>query len=142
MLRYGINGLYINPWNWIEHNRDKSVSETEYVSSSYSKLIRFARTYGVHIFLVAHTTKMEKDKVTNKYKVPTLYNISGSAHFYNKTHNGLCIYRDYETGIVDVYVQKVKQSWFGEIGFVSYTFNQLTRQYSFSSTSHIKKAFE
>jgi twinkle protein len=139
VLRHGINGLYINPWNWIEHNRENGVSETEYVSIAYSKLIRFARKYDVHIFLVAHTTKMEKEKDKNKYKIPTLYSISGSANFFNKTHNGICVYRDFESGMVDVYVQKVKQSWFGEIGFNSYSFNTLTRQYEFSSTNFIDK---
>ncbi|MFL5810047.1 MAG: CHC2 zinc finger domain-containing protein, partial [Flavisolibacter sp.] len=100
VLRYGIMALYLNPWNWIEHNRSPGMSETEYVSLVYSKIIRFARKYGVHVFLIAHTTKMQKDKKTKKYEVPTLYNISGSANFYNKTHYGIAIYRDFETGVV------------------------------------------
>jgi twinkle protein len=131
----GIKGLYINPWNWIEHKRHMGQSETEYVSDVLSKIIRFAKKRGVHVFLLAHTTKMQKDKNTKKYEVPTLYSISGSAHFYNKTHNGITIYRDFETGMVDVYVQKVKQSWLGQTGFSSYTYNTLTRQYQFVSSS-------
>lgn len=129
----GIKGLYINPWNWIEHKRHEGSSETEYVSEVLSKVIRFAKKRGVHVFLLAHTTKMQKDKVTKKYEVPTLYSISGSAHFYNKTHNGITIYRDFETGLVDVYVQKVKQSWLGQIGFSSYSYDTMTRQYRFVS---------
>jgi twinkle protein len=131
----GIKGLYINPWNWIDHKRPQGSSETEYVSEVLSKIIRFAKRRGVHVFLLAHTTKMQKDKETKKYEVPTLYSISGSAHFYNKTHNGITIYRDFETGLVDVYVQKVKQSWLGQTGFSSYTYNTLTRQYQFVNSS-------
>lgn len=135
VLRFGIKGLYINPWNWIEHNRDAGISETEYVSIVYTKIIKFARKYGVHVFLVAHTTKMLKDKAKNKYEVPTLYNISGSANFYNKTHNGVSVYRNFDSGIVDVYFQKVKQSWLGQTGFASYQYNTFTRQYSLVGTS-------
>jgi hypothetical protein len=78
---------------------------------------------------------------TKKYEVPTLYNISGSAHFYNKTHNGICIYRDFEAKKVDVYVQKVKWSWLGQTGWSSYSFDTETRQYGFLESSVIKKAY-
>jgi twinkle protein len=137
--RYGIQFLYINPWNWVDHNREPGISETEYVSISYTKLIRFARMYGVHIFNVAHTTKMEKDLKTGKYKIPSLYNINGSTNFYNKTHNGVCVYRDFETGMVDVYNQKVKQSWNGETGWSSYTFDTMIRKYNFVNSSILDK---
>jgi twinkle protein len=131
--KYGINAVRFNPWNWIDANRPAGMSETEWVSVVLSKLIRFARKWGVHVFLIAHTTKMQKDKVSGKYIVPNLYDISGSAHFFNKTHNGITVYRDDET--VDVYVQKVKQSWLGQKGFSTYRYNTFTRQYSFLSSS-------
>lgn len=127
--RKGIKGLYINPWNWIDHNRPNGLNETEYISLCLTKIIKFARKYSVHVFLLAHTTKMMKNSKTGKYEIPTLYNISGSAHFFNKCHNGITIYRDYAADTVDVYVQKVKQSWLGKIGFVSFKFDSLTRQY-------------
>lgn len=133
--RFGIKALYINPWNWIEHSRPAFMSETEYVSAVYTKIIQFARRFGVHVFIIAHTTKMTKDKQTKKYEVPTLYSISGSANFYNKTQNGVTVYRDFQTGIVDVYVQKVKQSWLGKIGFSSFSYNDQTRQYVFLESS-------
>lgn len=125
----GIKGLVINPWNYIEHNLAGGQSETLYVSECLTKLVAFLTKYGVHGFLIAHPTKINKDKNTKKYEVPTLYSISGSAHFFNKTHNGICIYRDFETNQVDVYVQKVKWSWLGKIGFCSFNFNTYTRQY-------------
>lgn len=133
--RFGMKILRINPWNWIELNRPPHLSETEYISLVLSKIIRFAKKWGVHVFLIAHTTKMQKDKETKKHNIPTLYDISGSAHFFNKAHNGFTVYRDMETNTVDVYVQKVKQSWLGKIGFSTYNYNSYTRQYSFVSCS-------
>lgn len=133
--KHGIKGLVFNPWNWIDHNRPEYLSETEYINQTLTKIIRFGRRWGVHIFIIAHTTKIEKDKKTGKYHVPTLYNISGSAHFYNKTHNGITVYRDFQANVTDVYVQKVKQSWLGQVGYSTYEFNTYTRQYKFLNSS-------
>lgn len=126
--RKGITGLLFDPWNCIEAKYGNE-SETKYVLTCLNKLINFLDKYKVHCILVAHPTKLQKNKQTNKYNVPTMYDISGSAHFFNRTHNGISVYRDFETGIVDIYVQKVKWSWLGKIGFCSFNFNTLTREY-------------
>lgn len=128
--RVGINALILNPWNCFEHNRKDGMSETEYVSSCMTMINNFDVKYGVHTFLIAHPTKINKKKDTGKYEVPTLYQISGSAHFFNKTFNGISVYRDFETNITDIYFQKIKWYWLGKIGFVSFNFNTETRQYT------------
>lgn len=138
VVQKGIKGLYLNPWNWIEHTRPAFMSETEYVSVALGKIVKWAKKHLVHVFLVAHTTKIAKDK-DGKYMIPNLYSISGSANFFNKTYNGICVYRNYETGVTDIYVQKVKQAWLGQIGFASYQFNTLTRQYQFLTSSVTQK---
>lgn len=126
--RKGINGLLFDPWNCIEHKYGEE-SETKYVLTCLNKLINFLDRYKVHCFLVAHPTKLQKDKKTGKYEVPTLYNISGSAHFFNRTHNGISVWRDFQSNLTDVHVQKVKCSWLGKLGFASFTYNTFTRQY-------------
>lgn len=125
VIRKGINGLLFDPWNCIEHRGD----DTNYVLDCLNKLIAFLDKYKVHGFLVAHPTKLKKDPKTNKYEIPTLYSISGSAHFFNRPHNGISVWRDFENSTVDVYVQKVKWSWLGKIGFTSFNFNSFTREY-------------
>lgn len=137
--RFGIKGLIINPWNYLEHKRSAGQSESDYVSEVLTLLINFLWKHGVHCFLIAHPTKMNKDPKTGKYYVPTLYSISGSAHFFNKTHNGACVYRDYETGETYIHVQKVKWYWIGEIGWSTYMYNTETRQHSFLASSHYEK---
>lgn len=135
VLRYGVNGVIINPWNYIEHKLSLGQSETHYVSETLTLLINALSKHGVHCFLIAHPTKVLKDKRTNKYEIPTLYSISGSAHFFNKTHNGISVYRDYESNVTTIYVQKVKWYWLGQIGWSSYLFNTDTRQYNFLDSS-------
>jgi len=137
--RHGIKGIIINPWNYLEHKKTFGQSETEYISEMLTILCNFLWKYGVHCFLVAHPYKMQKDKKTGKYEVPTLYSINGSAHFYNKAHNGLCFYRNFDTGITDFHVQKVKWYWLGEVGWASYQFNVNTRQFSFLTSSVVEK---
>jgi len=127
--RKGIKGLLFDPWNCIEHKYGGE-NETKYVLECLNKLIIFLEKYKVHCFLVAHPTKLRKDPQTKKYEIPTLYSISGSAHFFNRTHNGISVYRDFETNVVDVYVQKVKWSWLGKTGFCSFNFDTFTRKYS------------
>lgn len=139
--RYGINSLVLNPWNCFEHNKSAGQSETEYISQTLTKINNFDVKYGVHTFLIAHPTKIEKDKNTGKYKIPTLYNISGSAHFFNKTFNGFSVYRDFDTNVVDVYIQKVKWSWLGKLGYCSFSFNTSTRQYA-SLSGETKSSFQ
>jgi twinkle protein len=128
--RKGIKGLIIDPWNYIEHKVPPNQTETQYISESLTKFKAFALLTNIHIFIVAHPTKIAKNKQTNEFEVPTLYSISGSAHFFNKTDNGICIHRSFQKGIVTCYVQKVRYSWLGKIGFTSFQYNTLTRQYT------------
>ena len=126
--RKGINALLIDPWNYIEHKVPNGYTETQYISESLTKVKTFALQHNIHIFVVAHPTKMRKDD-KGKFEIPNLYSISGSAHWFNKTDNGICVYRNFDTGIVDIYVQKVRFSWLGKIDFCSYHYDIETRQY-------------
>ena len=126
VLRYGINGFLFDPWNCIEAKGEG----TDYILQCINKLMIFLEKYRVHGFLVAHPTKLAKDKNTGKYDVPTLYNISGSAHFFNRTHNGITVYRNFDNNVVDIYVQKVKYYWLGKQGFCSFFYNTDTRAYT------------
>jgi len=128
--RKGIKGLIIDPWNYIEHKVPPNQTETQYISESLTKFKAFALLSNIHIFIVAHPTKIAKSKDTGEYEVPTLYNISGSAHFFNKTDNGMCIHRSFKPPfLVTCYVQKVRYSWLGKVGYASFTYNTLKRQY-------------
>lgn len=129
VMRKGIKGVLIDPWNYIEHKIEPHESETQYISRALTTIRRAAIKLGIHIIIVAHPTKLTK--VNGKYEVPTLYNISGSAHFFNKTDNGLTVYRDFQTNEVTVYIQKIRFSFLGKLGSVKYNYNTLTRQYEY-----------
>ncbi|RYD51200.1 MAG: toprim domain-containing protein [Sphingobacteriales bacterium] len=108
--RYGIKAFVIDPWNYLEHQRDRSMSETEYTSEALSQITGFCKRLDVSVFLIAHPTKIPKDKSTKQLEVPNLYSISGSAHFYNKADVGITVYRNRKDGSTEIHVQKVR--WF------------------------------
>lgn len=125
----GIKAVIIDPWNHIEHNIPANMTETQYISLALTKIRDFCAKTDTHVFLVAHPRKMMKDPKSKQYPPATLYDIAGSAHFFNKTDNGISVYRDFEQNIVTVYVQKVRFSWMGKVGFTSFTYDTYTRQY-------------
>ena len=46
VMRHGIRGLVIDPYNEIEHRRPVNMTETEYVSQLLGKVKRFAQHHG------------------------------------------------------------------------------------------------
>ncbi len=117
----GIKILVIDPFNKLEHNIQGGMSETQYISKFLDRLIMFAKQHSVLMVLVAHPTKMKMEK--GVFDLPNLYSINGSSHFYNKTDFGICVFRNEETGLVDVHVQKVKFKHLGRSGLAKFHYN-------------------
>jgi twinkle protein len=89
---------------------------------------RYKRNKNVHVFLVAHPTKMGKDK-DGEVMIPSLMDISGSGHFYNKTDGGITIHRDFPNDTVRVFVNKVKFKHLGRIGDTVMLYNLKSGRY-------------
>ena len=117
--------LIIDPWNEMDHYRPAGLNETEYISRVLTDLRRAARDYKTHLFLVAHPMKMQKDKEGN-YPVPRPYDISGSAHWYNKADNCISIWRDVANNpeLTQVHIQKVRFNTTGKVGMVELIYNR------------------
>ena len=124
--RKGIKAFVIDAWNKLDHKRTKD--KNDYISEALDTITKFCERNKVHCFLVAHPTKMGKDK-DNKPEIPSLYNISDSAHFYNKTANGICVYRNFETGLTEIYVQKVKFKHWGQTGQIHLAWDKSNGRY-------------
>jgi len=117
VMRYGIRGLIIDPYNELDHQRPDGSTETEYVSKLLTKIKRFAQHHDVHVWFVAHPRQLRDWKG----EAPGLYDISGSAHFINKADNGLVVHRHADTAKVpadhvQILVRKVRNKLAGQIG--------------------------
>lgn len=126
--RKGIKGLVIDPYNRLE-NEAGNRSETQYISALLDKLTNFAQMNDVLVVLMAHPTKMCKNK-EGQIEVPTLYDISGSANFYNKADFGIVVHRDRINNTVEVRVQKVKFRHLGSVGTAFFKYNLNNGRYT------------
>ena len=71
------------------------------------KIEIFCKKYDVLVFIVAHPTKMYKDK-DGKMEEPTMYSIKGGGEWYDASYHGILVHRDYDRKLVKAKVLKVK----------------------------------
>ena len=113
--RKGIKCLVIDPFNKVRDVNCKTEDVNRYTMEYLSKIEIFAKKYDVLVFIVAHPTKMYKDK-DGKIEEPTMYNIKGGGEWYDASYHGLLVHRDYDAKTTKVKVLKVKFQNLGENG--------------------------
>lgn len=140
VMRKGIRGLVMDPWNEIDHSRGGGLSETEYIGMALGRIRVFARNHGVHVWVVAHPTKLQK-RDDGSYPVPTPYDCAGSANWRNKADNCIAIWRDRlnETREVEVHVQKVRKKFVGRQGVAILNWDRVTGCYHAPLYPHFEK---
>jgi twinkle protein len=130
VMRHGVRGLVIDPYNEIEHRRPSNMTETEYVSQLLGKVKRFAQHHGVHVWFVTHPAKMQREYGARA--VPSLYDISGSANWVNKADLGIVVHRDPDKDPTrtEIQVRKVRFKAVGKIGGVALRWDRVTGRYA------------
>jgi twinkle protein len=123
----GIKALVIDPYNRLESEQG-SRNETLYISELLDKLTNFAQINDVMVILMAHPTKLQKNK-DGKFEAPTIYDISGSANFANKADFAIVVHRNMEQNYVEVHVKKVKFKHLGEQGVCFFKYNIYNGRY-------------
>lgn len=128
VIRHGTKGLAIDPWNEVEHQRERGESEHDYIGNAIRKLKRFARTWNVFVAVVVHPTKMNQN---GDIKRPHPYDAAGSSHWYNKADYFTTVWRpDIIKDVVEAHVQKIKiHGYMGKPGAVDLQFNRQTGGY-------------
>ncbi len=113
--RKGIKCLILDPYNKIRDIDSGYEDVNRYTMEYLTKLEIFAKKYDVLVIVVAHPTKMYRDKEGN-IEEPTMYNIKGGGEWYDASYHGLLVHRDYENKTVKVKVLKVKFQNLGQNG--------------------------
>lgn len=127
VIRHGVKIIVIDPWNEIDHRRPQGVTLTEYVGKAIRHLKAFAKRFGVHVMVVAHPAKMQRDK-SGKYPVPTLYDISDSSHWANKADLGIVVHRGEDGDTINT-VKSRHHTEIGNVGTVDVKFDIETGRY-------------
>lgn len=125
----GKRGIVLDPWNTLEHQRG-GMSETDYVSFILTEVTKLSRDWNAHVWLVVHPAKMMRNKDGTR-PIPTPYDISGSAHWYNKADNIITVHRNQvEQGQdVEIHVQKIRFKHCGRPGLVTLKYDKVTGRY-------------
>lgn len=114
-----IDMAVIDPWNELEHFRPRGQTETDYIGEKLMWCRRFARKHGISLWIVVHPTKLERKK-DGTYPEPSMYDLSGSQHWYNKSDNGIILHRTSkdkaENTFVKAKIEKVKNRFYGRVG--------------------------
>jgi twinkle protein len=130
VIRHGIRVLMIDPWNEIEHTRRREENQSEYVGRAIRALKRFGRRFDVLVIVVAHPTKEGAKKRPEDL---SLYDVSDSAHFANKTDIGVIVSRvpGEQNNVTLINVRKVRyQPETGRPGQLVISFDEEHRTFS------------
>jgi twinkle protein len=123
-------------------HRPGNLSETEHVSRMLTKIKRFAQHFDVHVWFVAHPRTQRGAGVGGGFSSlspPSMYDISGSAHFINKADVGIVVHRPHmgataeadgrDTQLTQVLVRKVRNKLAGCIGDVTLSYDRATGRF-------------
>ncbi len=120
IVQHGARMVVIDPWNEMDHIRPADMSMTEYTGFAIKQFRKLAAKYQVHVIVVAHPTKLQRGK-DDKLPIPTLYDISDSAHWANKSDVGVVVYRRDQSHTL-IRVQKARYDEIGQPGDLEATF--------------------
>lgn len=125
--RYGIRQLLLDPFNYIELPTIAGANDTQKISEVLKAIVAFAHEENVLVMLVAHPKKPDEQ---DKKGRASLYDIAGSADFYNKCDYGIILRRDKELKLTFVNVLKIRFQHLGRIGYCALRFDRETGRYA------------
>ena len=127
LLRLGVNGLLIDPYNFLENKNVEN--EHQSISQILSKTITFAQAHQLTVFFVAHPTKQPYDSKDTPISGNA---ISGSASWNAKADVGVTVFRtsDPNDHTPQVSVWKARFPWIAKRGAVSLNYDVATGRFS------------
>lgn len=123
VIQHDCQVVVIDPWNEMDHMRERDETETEYVGRAIKRFKRFATAFQVHLVVVAHPTKLRRD-ADGSTPMPMLYDIAGSAHWANKADVAIVVHRQTEEDTIIKVAKSRYHSQIGEPGSVKMHFGK------------------
>jgi len=134
ILKKGIDGVLIDPFNQLDKNQKAYERDDQYISNTLKDVKRFALLNGVSYNIIMHpkTPQYNQDK---SLPVVDMYDIAGGAMTGNKADQIISYYRpnfhiDKNDGNVQIHVQKVKRKRTGgKLGTFDLYLDWATKRY-------------
>ena len=115
VIRAGVTDLLIDPWNQVSHDFGR-MNETQYIERQLQIVAGFGQRHGVNTWIVAHPIKPRDSKGGEEGPPPpTLYDIAGSATWFNRCDIGLVVHRP-PGKHTEIHIRKARFDEYGEKG--------------------------
>jgi len=135
ILKKGVDGVMIDPYNQLDHNQKAYQREDQYLSDNLKDVKRFALLNNVVYVIVAHP-KNPSHQPNQPLPVVDMYDIAGGAMWGNKADQILSYYRpnfhiNKNSPEVTIYIQKLKRKRTGgQLGQFDLTLLWSKKRYS------------
>jgi twinkle protein len=123
VARIGIRGMVIDPYNYIDNKGNQQ--ETEFISGMLTRVQAFAKAFGVHVWFVAHPSKITRSGMD--LPRPDGMAISGSMAWWAKADCGITVHRAKPN--VEIAVWKCRYRWIGQQGETTLAYDKATGSY-------------
>jgi twinkle protein len=129
VLRDGVRILVVDPWNQVEHARERGESMVDYIGRSLRALARFGKLYQCIVIVVAHPTKDVSGK-DGQVRIPTPYDIDGAAHWFNRADHCIIVHRPkQDQNEATIIVAKARFDEAGKKGRVEMKYDRATSRF-------------
>lgn len=132
-VRDGSRMLILDPWNEMDHKKLNGETDTDYAN----RVIRLMKNFGNDLqcgqLLVAHPKKPADNRRDRNGRLarPDLYDVAGSAAYFNKADYGLVCHRpDPLSNLMELWCLKVREGFPGKYGCARLDFNKTTSSYT------------
>lgn len=132
----GIRTLLIDPFNYVDLPVLTGANDTQKITHVLRQIVDFAHQYKVLVILVAHPKKPQTEGGRKQEpQMPSLYDIAGSADFYNKCDYGLILQRqrrdEYTKAatLTWVHVLKIRFRHLGQIGARAFGYDTVSGRF-------------
>lgn len=144
-----IRVLLIDPFNYVDLPVITGANDTQKISAVLKHIVEFAHAYKVLVIVVAHPKKPQSEGGRGGQQFnPSLYDIAGSADFYNKCDYGLILQREKSTEntkaplLTWVHVEKVRFRHLGQIGRRAFGFDAVSGRFVGTEDNNTLKPYD
>jgi len=141
ILKHGVDGVLIDPWNQLDHNLKSMQREDQYLSQQLKDVKRFALLNSVSYNIIAHpkTPQYKEDK---SLPICDMYDLYGGSMWGNKSDQILSYYRpnfhvDKNDPTCELHVQKIKRKRTGgKHGYVTLHLNWTEKRFYINNVAY------
>lgn len=144
-----IRVLLIDPFNYVDLPMIPGANDTQKISVVLKQIVEFAHAHKVLVIVVAHPKKPQSEGGRGGQQFnPSLYDIAGSADFYNKCDYGLILQREKPTDntkaplLTWVHVEKVRFRHLGQIGRRAFGFDAVSGRFVGTEDNNTLKPYD